>query len=316
LGTFDFVGFDNPPVGSLFHLVVTYDGTNVQAYYNDVAPAVVQQTTAVGAPLDTDKGWWLGKVDHSAFGGTHLFKGTLDEVRIYSSALSADEVAALGDYSEFSVSTADSAEAFNPVGTEHTFTVTVDPALAQIPVLFEVAGANATSTTATTTGDGSASFAYTGTVPGTDTITACVDSNSNGCADEVLAEKAVTQTKYWLAHYVTGGGNIKDDGAKKPHWTFGGVVGLDELGDTVGQFQLVDHVAGTACHFNSFSGFTSTVDTAQFDIDSNDCDILTSGAPYHVTVIDGSPDSITIDGEDILGELTGGNFTVHEGSLD
>ena len=94
-GGFDFVGFDNPPVGGLFHLVVTYDGTNVQAYYDGAAPLVVQGTTAVTAPLDTDKGWWLGKVDHAAFAGTHLFKGLLDEMRIYDSALSSDEVADL-----------------------------------------------------------------------------------------------------------------------------------------------------------------------------------------------------------------------------
>src|SRR3989344_4930014 len=76
-GGFDFVGFANPPAGSLFHLVVTYGSGIVQAYYDGVPAAVVQQTTAVTAPLDTDRGWWIGKVDHSAFGGPHLFKGTL-----------------------------------------------------------------------------------------------------------------------------------------------------------------------------------------------------------------------------------------------
>ncbi|HBV01452.1 MAG TPA: hypothetical protein DEF00_03620 [Candidatus Taylorbacteria bacterium] len=90
-GTFDFVGFDNPPAG-LFQLVVTYDGTDVKAYYNGVAAAVVQETTTVAAPLDTDKGWWIGKVDHSEFGGTFLFKGLLDEVEIYSRVLTASEI--------------------------------------------------------------------------------------------------------------------------------------------------------------------------------------------------------------------------------
>ena len=98
-GTFDYVGFANPTVGLLFHLAVTYDGTNVQAYYDGVAQSVVQQlgALAVATPLDTDKGWWFGKVDHSAFVGTHFFKGLLDEVRIYDRALSVDEVATLAD---------------------------------------------------------------------------------------------------------------------------------------------------------------------------------------------------------------------------
>src|SRR3989338_3244380 len=92
---FDYVCFDNPPVGTPLHLVVTYGSGIVQAYYDGVPAAVVQQTTAVTAPLDTDRGWWIGKVDHSAFGGPHLFKGTLDEVRLYNRALTTAEVGAL-----------------------------------------------------------------------------------------------------------------------------------------------------------------------------------------------------------------------------
>lgn len=93
-GTFDYVGFDNPPVGTLFHLSVVFDGTNVQAYYNGVAATVVQQATAMGTPLDTDKGWMMGKVDHSAYGGSGVFyfSGLLDEVLIYDRALTGAEV--------------------------------------------------------------------------------------------------------------------------------------------------------------------------------------------------------------------------------
>src|SRR3989338_4025449 len=97
-GIFDFVGFDNPPAG-LFQLVVTYDGTDVKAYYNGAPATVVQGTTAVTAPLDTDKGWWIGKVDHSAFGGVFLFSGLLDELELYSRVLTAGEIAILSDAS-------------------------------------------------------------------------------------------------------------------------------------------------------------------------------------------------------------------------
>src|SRR3989344_2365305 len=97
-GIFDFVGFDNPPAG-LFQLVVTYDGTDVKAYYNGAPATVVQGTTAVTAPLDTDKGWWIGKVDHSAFGGVFLFSGLLDEVELYSRVLTAGEISILSNTS-------------------------------------------------------------------------------------------------------------------------------------------------------------------------------------------------------------------------
>ena len=95
---FDFVGFADPPTGTLFHLCVTFDGTNVQAYYNGIAQTVTQNTIAMVAPLDTDKGWWIGKVDHNAFGTfsggspINLFKGTIDEVRIWNVAMTPGPV--------------------------------------------------------------------------------------------------------------------------------------------------------------------------------------------------------------------------------
>jgi len=100
-GTFDWVRFADPPIGTLFHLGVTFNGTDVQAYYNAVPATVNQNTTAMIAPLDTNKGWWIGKVDHAAFGtlaggaDINLFKGLIDEVGVWNRALSADEVAAL-----------------------------------------------------------------------------------------------------------------------------------------------------------------------------------------------------------------------------
>ncbi len=113
-GIFDFVRFANPPIGTLFHLAVVFDGTDVTAYFDGVAATPNQWWNTGGsnaetlgsdpggahlpiaAPSDTDKGWWIGKVDHNAFGGVGLrfFKGLIDEVRIWSRALSATEIAA------------------------------------------------------------------------------------------------------------------------------------------------------------------------------------------------------------------------------
>ena len=67
----------------------------MQAYYNGVAAAIAQGATTVDAPLATGKPWMMGKVDHTAFGGTFLFSGLLDEVVIYDRVLTAAEIAAL-----------------------------------------------------------------------------------------------------------------------------------------------------------------------------------------------------------------------------
>lgn len=98
-GNFDYVGFQDPPLGQWFHLAITFDGTYVQAYYTGSLATVVQQNTAVNSPLDTNNGWWIGKVHHTAFGtlpgGTpdNYFKGKLDEVRVWSCELTAEEIA-------------------------------------------------------------------------------------------------------------------------------------------------------------------------------------------------------------------------------
>ena len=97
-GDFDFVRFVAPPIGTWFHLAVTFDGTDVQAYYDSVPQIVTQNSIQMLTPLDTDKDWWIGKVDHTAFGtlpggsSVNLFKGLIDDVRIWNVALSQDQL--------------------------------------------------------------------------------------------------------------------------------------------------------------------------------------------------------------------------------
>jgi hypothetical protein len=80
------------------------------------------------------------------------------------------------------------AEAYNPVGTTHTVTVSISVAVAGVLVDFTVTGANPTSGSASTDANGDASFIWTGTNPGTDTVSACVGSVCS----------VSSATKYWL----------------------------------------------------------------------------------------------------------------------
>jgi hypothetical protein len=71
------------------------------------------------------------------------------------------------------------------VGTAHTVTATLRNVDDGSPVAggsirFDASGANTASGTATTNGAGQATFTYTGTVVGTDTISACYDVDSSG----------------------------------------------------------------------------------------------------------------------------------------
>lgn len=92
-GTFDFVYAVNPPIGTLFHLAVVFDGTAVQVYYDGI-PAAATTDSALPAPLDTNQGWLIGKGE--SFGAV-FFNGLLDEMRIYNRALSENEIAALAN---------------------------------------------------------------------------------------------------------------------------------------------------------------------------------------------------------------------------
>lgn len=336
-GAFDYVGFAGPSLGTPFYLAVVFDGTNVQVYYNGVAATVTQGTTAMGTPNDTNKPWMMGKVDHTDFGGTRLLAGQLDEVRIYNGALSAVEVAALSSYDFTVVLTPDGA--VNPIGTDHTVTATLDPALSYIPVLFERSGVNGSDNTFGpipryvpyfTDGNGQVDYTFSGTVTGVDTIVGCVDVSwyvtGGGVCDAPFDEPSDSVVKTWtVSNFVTGGGIIKS--GKKVIMNFGGTVGRTDAGEIVGNYHIVDHVARKTCHFKDidtlvFSGSTTTspvssVNTATFTA-TGTCN---NGDTPSITVVikdvaepGRGSDTVNITGSLSTGGtkiISGGNIQVH-----
>ena len=90
--------------------------------------------------------------------------------------------------------------ATNTVGTQHCVTATVnDAAGSPVPsviVRFTVTGSNSASGSGTTDANGQATFCYTGTVAGTDAISAYADANNNNVQDP--GEPTGAATKLWL----------------------------------------------------------------------------------------------------------------------
>ncbi len=72
-----------------YHLAATYDGENLKAYKNGVL--ITDNPDPSGAP---DREWATLKLARHSIHGDY-FEGTIDDVRIYSYDLSADEVAAI-----------------------------------------------------------------------------------------------------------------------------------------------------------------------------------------------------------------------------
>ena len=92
--------------------------------------------------------------------------------------------------------------ATNPAGQEHCVTATVRDAFGNptpsVNVVFSVSGANPQpKTIKVTNASGQATFCYTGTKPGSDTITAFADTNKNGVQD--AGEPTATATKTYTA---------------------------------------------------------------------------------------------------------------------
>jgi len=76
-----------------YHVVGTYDGTKVRLYVNGVEDATPQDQTGTINTGTTNSMFLMGDEN-----GTNLFSGIVDDVRIYSRALSADEVYSLYKY--------------------------------------------------------------------------------------------------------------------------------------------------------------------------------------------------------------------------
>ncbi|MBA7708334.1 hypothetical protein ES703_117232 [subsurface metagenome] len=72
-----------------YHLAATYDGENLKAYKNGVM--ITDNPDPSGAP---NKEWATLKLARHANHGDY-FEGIIDDVRIYSYDLTADEVAAI-----------------------------------------------------------------------------------------------------------------------------------------------------------------------------------------------------------------------------
>ncbi|OGO39621.1 MAG: hypothetical protein A2147_09880 [Chloroflexi bacterium RBG_16_57_8] len=134
----------------------------------------------------------------------------------------------------------------NPVGISHKVWVDLTaiageptaPTLGGIPVRFVIEGPNAGASGVAYTDDaGRATFEYYGN-EGMDRIWAYIDGDGDQVRDSNEPRSSNTALKFWVRHFVTGGGNIKD--GKKVTWTFSGAVGVLPEGGAVGSFQIVD----------------------------------------------------------------------------
>ncbi len=74
--------------GKWYHAAVTYDGTTVRLYINGVEDANWPEASMSAPSADT---YQIG----CHYSGFRHFDGVLDDVRVYSRALCADEVAAV-----------------------------------------------------------------------------------------------------------------------------------------------------------------------------------------------------------------------------
>ncbi|NTV23075.1 MAG: LamG domain-containing protein [Nanoarchaeota archaeon] len=89
-----------------YHIAGTYDGTYMRLFVN----GVLENSAATSISVDsTGKELYIGKMHGNQFGGLYgssetgeLFQGTIDEIKIYNSSVSADQI--LADYNAGSIS--------------------------------------------------------------------------------------------------------------------------------------------------------------------------------------------------------------------
>jgi hypothetical protein len=139
--------------------------------------------------------------------------------------------------------------ASGPVDTSHTVTASVkDKAgnpVAGVSVVFSVAGANSAHGSATTDASGNASFSYSGTIQGTDTVSAFADNNGDGHQDP--GEPGDTASMVWFGVLAKGSFVIGD-----------GNAGLGTAVTFWGsQWSALNTLSGGAGP-SSFKGFAST----------------------------------------------------------
>jgi len=244
--------------GDWHHVAGTFDGSQIKLYLDGVQ--------VDGATSTLQDIYYSGTGDlfiGSYYNGSWLaFSGEIDEVRIWDTATRSF------------VLDAEPEEDVNPQDTQHTITATVEiskvgggttPAPGET-VNFDVTGANPQSGSDDTDSSGVATFTYTGSMMGTDTINAWVDQDWSG--DFNSANDAWDEvTKYWLEHFVTGGGIIREGKGKNAYSiTFGGNVGYDLVGNEVGQWNINFHNVNDSAidkgHFHS----TEITDIGFFDI--------------------------------------------------
>ena len=158
------------------------------------------------------------------------------------------------------------AEATLDTGTDHTVTATLNeigaepPAVSGAPILFQTTGAHDVSGSDTTDAAGEATFTYTGTVVGSDSISACYDINGNGACD--ASEPFASAKATWKNAPPENEPGGPYSGAE------GSAVALDATASDVNgdplthqwSYEPVSGVdAGAACSFGDASALKTTV---------------------------------------------------------
>lgn len=98
-GSFTYENTPSPTLNTWTHIAITYDSSRASGpdnrwkiYYNNVLQSGSNPSGNGEIPLAANTRWQIGQTEHSAFGSTKIYKGKMDDVRIYNRALSADEI--------------------------------------------------------------------------------------------------------------------------------------------------------------------------------------------------------------------------------